>query len=277
MSEYRGLSDRIETASLYFQGGVRRWVVVFALISIILIIPIYYLGRSSSQLFFYLPFNTYGFEKKDLVDSKVIQINDFRLDRTQFVPLVNNETVLYTTVNNRSNSTIGYWPLVYRVQVLDKDGAILSDNIQSDYLLPGEIKYIVATSSDDLGATLNISTEPGTQSKIFNPATDNLAQRVNVEVRNPLVSEIEGSDDISLSAIIKNNDFVLLRRLDLLYIIRDDRDRVVGIGKFSLDNIEPYEERDFRLNYPKPRFRRPTRLDIRANVNYLDPNSVVLR
>jgi hypothetical protein len=273
------LTNRVETASLYFQGGVRRSVLIFAGICILLVAPLYFFGQLAAQVWFQAPFNPAGFNPKNsLIQTKVVANNDYIIERTQFVPLIGGRTILYTTINNRQNQQVGYLPFIYRVQILNSEGSILSNEIKQSYLLPGEVKYIiqeVQDSDEETATELRVSTEPKTQGILYNPAEDNLAERINIEVRNPTISEYNG-DNLRLEALVKNDDLVKIRNLDLLYIIRDDRDRVVGIGEFRLEDVNPQEEREFSLVYPKPRFRTATRLEVRAFVNYLNQDNVVL-
>jgi hypothetical protein len=270
------LSRQIETASLYFQGGVRRSVIIFAGICIVLMAPAFFLGQSLSAIWSTLPANPDHIQNKNIYIQKILSENDYSIDRSQLVPLSTGGTVLYTTINNRQNQDYGYYPFVYRVQVLDIQNSIIYEKIEQSYLLPGDIKYVVVAPGDDRGVSLRVSTEPDTRTLLYNPQAINLSKRINVEVRNPTVTDGDGEASLVLRALIKNNDIVRLKVVDLMYLIRDNRDRVVGVGQYKLENLQPGEEREFYLTYPKPRYRRATRLDIRTFVNYLDDNNIVL-
>lgn len=270
------LSRQIETASLYFQGGVRRSVLIFAGICIVLMAPAFFLGQSMSAIWSTLPANSDRIQNKNIYIEKILSENDYSIDRSQLVPLSSGGTVLYTTINNRQNQDYGYYPFVYRVQVLDIQNTIIYEKIEQSYLLPGDIKYVVVSPGDDRGVSLRVSTEPDTRTLLYNPQAINLSKRINIEVRNPTVTDGDGEASLVLRASIKNNDIVRLKVVDLMYLIRDNRDRVVGIGQYKLENLQAGEEREFYLTYPKPRYRRATRLDIRTFVNYLDDNNIVL-
>ena len=223
-----------------------------------------------------LPANPDHIQNKNIYIRKILSENDYSIDRSQLVPLSKGGTVLYTTINNRQNQDYGYYPFVYRVQVLDIQNSIIYEKIEQSYLLPGDIKYVVVAPGDDRGVSLRVSTEPDTRTLLYNPQAINLSKRINVEVRNPTVTDGDGEASLVLRATIKNNDIVRLKVVDLMYLIRDNRDRVVGVGQYKLENLQPGEEREFYLTYPKPRYRRATRLDIRTFVNYLDDNNIVL-
>jgi hypothetical protein len=276
MSFTDSLSRQVETASLYFQGGVRRSVIIFTGVCIVLMAPAFFLGQSLSAIWSTLPANSDKIQNKNIYIQKFLSENEYSIDRSQLVPLSTGGTVLYTTINNRQNLDYGYYPFVYRVQVLDIQNSIIYEKIEQSYLLPGDIKYVVVAPGDDRGVSLRVSTEPDTRTLLYNPQSINLSKRINVEIRNPSVTDNDGDPNLILRASIKNNDIVRLKVVDLMYLIRDNRDRVVGIGQYKLENLQPGEERDFYLTYPKPRYRRATRLDIRTFVNYLDNNNIVL-
>lgn len=279
MSILDNFSKNLETASIYFQGGVRRGIIIFLGIGLLFLAPVYFFGQLGSTVWSNLDVNPFRVENKQIVNPKVLLESDFTIDRSQLVPLINNETVLYTTINNKANSLIGYWPFVYRMQVLDNKGAIVEENIEKSYLLPGEVGYIVANPGNDLGTKLVVSPEPGTKAILYNPFNINLKDRINtqtIQIRNNTVTAIENSDQLEIRATLKNTDLIEIKGLDILYIIRDSRDKVVGIGKYKIDYLPPGTEKEFYLKYPKPRFRTATRLEVRPFVNYLDKNSVSL-
>lgn len=271
------LGNSVQNFSLYFQGGVRRKILIFLGICLILLAPIYFLGQLGSTLWSNVDLNPNKLQKKSIVQKKLIQENEFGIDRSQIISLANDETILYTTINNRQNPLIGYMPFTYRLQILDKKGAVIEDRIESSYLLPGEFKYISASTGDNQGDRLVISNIPEESKPVlFNPFKMSLGENLKIEVRNPSLFLDPNSTDLTLSAFVKNNDLVDIKNLDILYLIRDRRDRVVGIGQYRLENFKSGEERYFSLKYPKPKFRTPVRLEIRPFVNYLDQNNLKL-
>ncbi len=135
----------------------------------------------------------------------------------------------------------------------------------------------MADPKNDRGSDLRVTTEPRTQAVNFNPESDTLSSRVNIDVRNPLVKETADGKALELTATLKNTDLVDLYNVDLLYIVRDNQDRVIGIGQLKVQNIFSGEEKNFFVTYPKPLFRRATKLEITPSVSYLDTNNIRLR
>lgn len=271
-----GISQKIETLNLYFQGGVRRSVLVVCIILVILSVPSYFIGQLTSALWANTDLNPGKLDRRIFVKDKIVTQQEYSIDRSSIVPLANGEVVLYSTVNNRNNPYIGYNPFVYRIQILDNQGTVLDEKIEESYLLPGEFKYVLATTKNSSATRLVITPLPQTKAVLFNPFKLNLANKFNVEIRNPVVRNLDNSQELEVLAFVKNQELIEIRNLDLLYIIRDDRDRVVGIGKYRVDFLKSGEEKEFILRYPKPKYRTATRLDLRSFVNYLEPNNVRL-
>lgn len=270
------LQYKLESASIYFQGGVRRWIIIFLGILLVLLMPFYFAGQALATFWSSSDWNSESIFYKEIFEPKTVPISDYRIDRSVSVPLGNNETVLYTTINNSKNQTIGYFPFVYRLQVLDATKKIVYESVETSYLLPGEVKYVIANPKNDQGYDLVVTTDPRTQPVLFNPQADNLAKNVQVETRNPVVNNNTDSDQLEVTALVKNKGLVEIRNLDILYIIRDARDRVVGIGEKQILNLRSGEERPISAMYPKPKYRTATRLEIRASVNYLDKENILI-
>jgi hypothetical protein len=266
------LQYKIENASIYFQGGVRRSVLIFAGICLVILAPSYFLGQFSSNLW-----KNSWYNDKNIVIPKNVTEQEYAISETEVVSLANNTNDLYVSVNNKANKEIGFFPWVYTVQVLNNNGSILSQRKISSYLLPEETKYIVINSSDSQGTKLNLIREPETKSRLYNPNSNQLLKQPNVEIRTQELTPIPNSNNLKIRAIFKNNDQIVIQRFDVLYIIRDTRQSVVGIGTYSFNGFIANSEREMILEYPKPKNREARFLDLRWSVNYLDETNIKLQ
>lgn len=264
------LQYRLENASLYFQGGVRRSVLIFSGVCILLLAPLYFLGQLSSNLW-----KQTWFDSQEIYIAKQIPQREYEISETQIVPLANGSRELYLSVNNFANREIGFFPWVYTLQVLDAGDSLLSQQTYRSYLLPEETKYIVHRSNDGNASKLRIIQEPATQAYRYNPNANRILKEPNIEIRSPGF-ELNSDDSLTIRAVFKNNDIVNVNSVNVLYIIRDTRQSVVGIGEYSFNGFSAGSEREMRLNYPKPKDREPRFLDIRWSVNYLDSRNILL-
>lgn len=262
------LQRRIENASLYFQGGVRRTIVIITLVVLVLLAPIYFLGQLSSSLF-----KQVWFDSANAVIPKNITVNNYDISETQIVPLADGSKDLYVSVSNKRNPEIGYYPWNYTLQILNAQDQIISQETVKSYLLPDETKFIVARSDDPTAQKIRITEDSTTKSTLYNPDSPLSAKNPNIEIRQ---QRLTANDDgtVTVFAQFKNNDIVVVQTIDVLYIIRDTRQSVVGIGTFQFNGFFPDKLRDFTITYPAPEGREPKFLDLRWSVNYLDSNAV---
>ena len=264
------LQRRIENAALYFQGGVRRSLLIFSGVIIVLLTPVYFLGQLSATVL-----KSFWFDDANAINSREIVVNDYTISPTEIVPLSDGSQDLYVSVSNKRNSDVGFYPWIYTLQVLNGDGQTIDQQRVQSFLLPDETKFVVARSSDPDARTIRITEESGTQPVIYNPESPTSVRNPDIEIRQQRLTVID-DNTVRIFAQFKNNDIVRVEQVNVLYIIRDTRQAVVGIGTIQFSGFLPEDLRDFSIDYPTPADREPRFLDLRWNVNYLDENSVRL-
>jgi hypothetical protein len=269
------LQYNLENFALWFQGGIRRWVLIFVGICVVLLAPMYFLGILLSNTW-----NTFGgnpnrYDDRQILTKKSIPEQDWVISKTQVVPLATGENVLYVSISNKANPLIGYFPFVYDIQILDKDGKALFNETQENYILPGTIRYLVVKSSNPQAAEVRLVRNTKTQPIYYNPNSKTIRE-ADVRLINQNLRDITFTRDLEISATLKNFDRRQIKVLDILYILRDSRQSVVGIGTVQLTNLKPGEESSFKFLYPKPAERIATILDLQWTVNYLDEDNLFL-
>ncbi len=271
-----GLGDnlqyKIENLSLYFQGGIRRSILIFTGVSIALLAPIYFLGQLSSNLWFNTSANPNKFDSSNIVNPKNLSEEPLIFSDTQIVRLIGGENTLYTTINNKANSEIGYWPFIYSIQSLDKDDKVIFQKRAQTYILPGQTKYIVLPNTT--GEKLKIIREPETKAVSYNPNQIGIYREPKIVIKDQTVVKDEKSNTLKVKAIFKNDDQLYINLVDVLYIIRDSRQSVVGIGEYTFESFYPGTEKNIEIDYPMPLNRLATQPDIRWSINYLDNSTL---
>lgn len=268
------LQYSLENFSLWFQGGIRRSVLIFVGICVVLLAPMYFLGILLSNVWNKLPANPNRFDDQLLFTPKFVAEKDWTISKTQVVPLATGESVLYVSVSNKENPLIGYFPFVYDVQILDKNGKALFNETQTSYILPGEIRYLVFNTKIE-AAEIRLVRNSKTQPIYYNPNSKSVRE-ASVQIVNQNLKDITFTRNLEISATVKNTDQRKIKKLDILYILRDSRQSVVGIGVWKEENLSPGQEISFKFQYPKPFERTATILDLQLSVNYLDTDNVFL-
>ena len=269
------LQYNLENFTLWFQGGIRRWVLIFAGICVILLAPMYFLGILLSNVWSTLHANPNRFNNANLVTKKSIPELDWAISKTQVVPLATGENVLYVSISNKANTLIGYFPFSYNIQILDANGNALFNEVQETYILPGGIRYLVVKSNSSNASEIKLTRSEKTQPVYYNPNSKNIKEP-DVRVISQNLKDITFTKNMEIGATFKNFDQRQIKVLDVLYILRDSRQSVVGIGTVQLTDLRPNEEKSFKFLYPKPLDRVATILDLQWTVNYLDPSNIFL-
>jgi len=266
------LQYKFENLSMYFQGGVRRSIIIFAVILLIAIFPAYYLGKFGSGLSArsYLNLNGFAINPK-------IEIYDYEIGKTQRAELKDGTSVLYAAIRNKKNRDVGFSPWNYSVQILDKDGAVITPKeVFSSYLLPDDNKFIVVQSPIN-GVDMQIIQEPGTQKINYNPNANPLLTVPNITVQNNRVELDTQNQTMTVSALLRNEDKRTVETIEVTYFVRDTQESILYVGTSSFNGFAPGAQRDFRINnLPLPVTGSPRSVDVRWSVNYLRAGTIKL-
>ena len=259
----------ISSLSIYFRGGIRKIILIIGAVALILIYPLYLLGSTSAGLY-----KSVWFKGDKIAQAVNDQAKNYQIGETQTLPLANGQQDLYVSIDNKINQNIGLNPWVYDLQVLDANDVIIKQNTVRSYLLPGSTTYIVASNVDPKGVKLNIVRNPQTVELPYNPNANLILQEPKISVLSSSINSSDKSDELSIRAVLKNNDIVTLGTVDVLYIIRDTRQSVVGIGTYRFGGFGPNAVREVIVNYPKPKDREAKFVEVRWLTNYLNSDNI---
>lgn len=259
---------KVESISIWFQGGVKKWILIAAGICVVLTVPLYFLFTFGSSAWYNSPLNPGRFNSQVTFKPKNIPEKKMDFGPTQAVQLKDNTTELYMVVSNKENTQIGYNPFVYDIQVLDSKNNEINRETRSTFILPGDIRYITYRSQNMNAKKLNITRNNQTQKIFYN--SNSINQKPDVEITNSAFKIRTFTDILYVSFSIKNKEKFNLKAIDILYTIRDARESVIGIGEYQLTDLAANEQRDLdQIEYTQPMVSEPVGIDIIWSVNYL--------
>jgi hypothetical protein len=263
-----------ENLVLELQSGVRKWVLITAILCLFLSYPTYLLSTQLANVWFYnLDINPNKFDGKVIVVPKTVEENEIRLDTSNYVDLSNGKRLIYTFIDNRLNRNLGYFPLYYNKQVIDKNNNVLTQTQETSYLLPGESKYISAYSDNPNAVAITIDKQPNTQTIAYNPNSNPNLKTPDLQIRDKTVL-VKDKNTLTLRTSIKNPTNLVIKNVNLAMLVRDAQDSIIGVQDYSFQGLVPNEEREVIVDYPAPKNRTAKSLDVRYSVNYLDPSSI---
>jgi hypothetical protein len=269
-----GFSDdlqyRLENISIYFQGGVRRSVLIATGVVLVLLTPAFFTGKFISSVYA----NSY-LELKEFAVQPVKTIYDYEIGKTNKTMLLDGNSVLYLAVNNKKNIDVGYYPWNYSVEILDDQGNIITSKQSfSSYLLPNDNKYLVVNAPGN-ATEMRVLEEPGTIKQNYNPNANPLQSIPNIETDREVVTVDKVNQNMTVYGVLRNRDRRTIRRLDVVYLVRNIEEQVIFAGTASFNNFIRETDREFNItNLPLPQGSEPSKLSILWSVNYLDPNNL---
>jgi hypothetical protein len=261
--------DSVKNLSTKLAFRMRRKFLIFFVICLILTVPIYFGG-----IYFYGIVYDFRHPRRSIVVPRTTEVKEYSVSESEVVNLSNGEKELYVKVSNSENTEYGFWPWVYNYQILDFESKVIDEGEVSSYLLPRELKYVSVRSKNPRGVQLKIT--PNQATKSMEADQDDFLEQEELKITNLVTTfeEISGSSDLLLTMSFRNDDFVKISELDIVYILRDSKQDIVGINTTKLSNFLPGEERTIRIKYPKPQSSKPKILETRWSINYLDENAV---
>ena len=263
------LQYKLENLSIYFQGGVRRSIIIAAGVSIVLLAPMYFAGKLIANMYAnsYLELNSFAIKP-------VKNIYDYEIGKTNKATVKNGEVILYAAINNKKNIDVGYFPWNYSITVLDDQGNVITPKrTYSSYLLPNDNKYLIV-SGPATAANLQIQEEPGTVKVNYNPNANPLQSIPSVtQEKERVVVEKDGT--MTVTGVLRNLDRRRLEQVDVVFLVRNSEEEIVYAGSGSFNGFVQGTDREFNVrNLSLPKDSDPVTVNILWSTNYLNPQNL---
>ena len=261
----------LERFSIFFQGGVRRKVLYFLGICLVLAWPVQYVGKYASLLV--------GQTTLQAGPSVVLpgtkQV-DLLIGEDRFVELSNGDRDFYLEVDNKANPQFGFSPWIYELRLLDAEGGLVESQTRNSYVLPGDAKYVTMRDTTGTATRLVLEQQAGTQVVDYNPEANPFQRLPQVTVSN---EEIRPGPlgDLEVRALFTNRDKLRVDTVDVTYIIRNRRQEIIGIGEGKFNGFVPGETRDFVASHPTHATEEAQFPEIEWSTNYLQEGNVEFR
>lgn len=153
---------------------------------------------------------------------------------------------MYAQVRN-PNADLSVHELDYQFVVRRRGGEIVRRIPDQGYLLPGESKYMVI-------ARLDLAEEPSGAQLLVNKVRwtiriPSVEPRLEVQQKN---SGTTAEENFFVEGLVKNLQGFRINKVDLLVLVFDrGQKNIVAINKTVLNELKPFENRYFRVTWPK--------------------------
>ena len=153
----------------------------------------------------------------------------------------------YAQVTN-PNATFGDKSFYYILDFKDASGAVIATRKGSDYILPGERKYVVETNVDTPGTPasfdFNITSSDWVE---FN----SYYEKPDLQIVNKNYNEISGGVGFAqASGLLKNNSVFDFDLIKVEIILEDSNGNVLALNSTQMSTVAAGEQRAFTVAWP---------------------------
>ena len=176
----------------------------------------------------------------------------------------------YALVSN-PNTVYGSKKFDYEVDFKDASGTVLATRGGSDFILPGETKYLVEPD-------ISVSGTPTTTDiKITNSdwvELNSYYEEPDIEIVNKTYNQVSGGVGFSQGyGLLKNNspfDFDLIK---IEVILKDQSGNVLALNSSQMKTVKSGEQRDFTVAWPNSFPGAVSNMEAQAEVNVFDSST----
>ena len=162
---------------------------------------------------------------------------------------INGKAALTAQIKN-SNSTYGANRFSYSFEIYGKNGNKIKTISGNSFIYASEIKYIFEPTDINYSDVEEI--------KVFTSAVQWLANekflKPKTQIREKITNIGEAGRGVEISGYVVNNNAYPLRKMRLVGFLATENNIKISVSKTELDNLAAFEERYFKIIFPKDIF-----------------------
>lgn len=253
--------------------GVKKIVWFYVAVALLALIPSSGIGNVVASVVLPKP-------NPVVVNPLITDAPNFRIDPSTALSYANNKRGFFVRVSNRIDDrlrNIGYYPWVYRYAIKDINGRTVNQGSATSYLLPNSDAYVVGPIISEQGISFEVSTDTTKSVAMrFDLAQSTLQEIPSIQTSNSSFSVNSNPSLLDISFTLNNSSRYDIGRVDCTFILRNVDQQIIGIGRYSAENMKKSEIRQVKLTYPSPNLGTNTTLEVIPQVNYLDDENIKL-
>jgi len=160
---------------------------------------------------------------------------------------INGKYDYYVKITN-PNATFGDKVFYYTLKLKDSGGNVLATRNGSNFILPGEDKYVIESNIESSQAPVAYDFKINSSDWVeFN----SYYEKPDLQIVNKQYNEISGGNGFSEAyGLLKNKspyDFDLIK---IEILLKDSNGRILAINSTQMNTVVSGEQRDFKVSWP---------------------------
>lgn len=200
-----------------------------------------------------------------------VQVRPLQIQKTGAVPSgIAGKYDFYALVSN-PNAVYGSKKFDYVVNLLDASGKVLATRGGSDFILPGQTKYLVEPDIPVSGTptTVNIKITDSDWVQL-----NSYYEEPDIEIVNKTYNQVSGGVNFSQAyGLLKNNSPFDFNLIKIEIILKDANGNVLALNSTQMKTVKSGEQRDFTVAWPNSFPGTVASMEAQAEVNVFESST----
>ncbi|HSA08709.1 MAG TPA: FxLYD domain-containing protein [Candidatus Moranbacteria bacterium] len=205
--------------------------------------------------------------------SVISEAKDLIVQETVFLSEENNLHDVVAKIDN-PNDVIGAEFFNYTFTLKDGNGTVIATSEGSSFILPADNKYIakigIKTSDGSIPASVEFSVSNVQWSLLKDTAKPQIGVYGKKFENDPagIGSRVEG--------ILRNESIYDLKKIEVVIVLRNENNRVVGINTTQRDSIRAKEQQSFQITWPTSILDNVQKIEVDPQINVFDSKNLFI-
>lgn len=183
-----------------------------------------------------------------------------------------NERDFWVLLSN-PNNLYGAKSLQYEIKIKDANGKVVAERNGTNFILPGEIKYIVENNLNLSGAENSLEFNVV---KIEWVEFRGYYEKPNLKIVNKEYNPISSGTGFSeIVGLLKNESPYDFNIIKIGVVLKDNNGKVVAINSTEMRTVKSGEEREFRVFWPVSFSGNVLNIETQPDVNIFESEAII--
>lgn len=190
-----------------------------------------------------------------------------------FVSEENNTYDIVAKINN-PNDAIGAESFNYTFALKSEAGEIIATSEGNSFILPADNKYIAKIGMKTSNNSVPESVEFSISNVKWSTLKDIAKPQVGVYSKK-FENDPAGIGSV-VEGILRNESMYDFKKIEVVIVLRNENDRVVGINTTQKESIRAKEQQSFRITWPTSILDNVQKIEIDPQINVFDSQNLFL-
>jgi hypothetical protein len=207
------------------------------------------------------------------IPCKKIEAQDLVVENKGLVESGRPEGYDFWVLISNPNRSFGAESFQYKIKLKDNSGGLISEKIGTEFILPGEKKYIVENglSLENYPVQVEFSIE-----KVDWKEFDDYYEKPNLSIVNKSYNQISsGVGFAEALGLLKNESPYDFNVIKIQIILKDSSGKIIALNSTEMRTVKSGEERDFRALWPNHFSEEVARVEAQAEVNIFESEAFI--